>query len=1598
MECNWKLLYIVMTCEISPNTRSTCGGHLEILLCSNAYISSLQGPQKQLHCVILFCLPKKYRLQQIFHNFPMLFKTFTDFARLLLVLLIILSAIIPLFIDEYDDIVVNDEERDEEEQGELFITVMQSRIVPKLQVVRERAISERQTSQTNSSSKPSTTAANGGKAKTSRAFSVASASSPAFASLPVRFSSTRVVHLQPQVFHVNSNKESIAEWRSALLSSSLPTSLNHSRCLKNVPYSNNISKSSRDGGVGRVNTAKSAFTFAQSSLIIDGGGNNSPVTPHSPPQYTDSPRSASFTSAQSELDDIIIDEILSMEDDIQQNTRGSHPCSGNLEALLSEGRVQYSTRKVSSSAPSTSSLDADIFGHDDMIREQESMRDRRKKDIHNMIERRRRYNINDRIKELSTLLPKSCTEEMKLNKGSILKASVDYIRQLRKDQERLYQLLQKQMALEAENKRLSNRNQDLEEQMRLHGLLPDHTVGLDTIGLGSRSTYGGKQMKVESSLEGDYPFNVSPTSQFTCADYSSSSVLAGRGAGGQHSFLDRSSPCFRTTTPLSPDSAGSSDCAYTGLPLLHEQALFSAGVGGHGSVQADALVANHRDVSLRYCTELVHLEKLISSVMVTHARVFPYDLFNSDHLNHVKLALNKLMLLADQNFYPDKYTENEIISATENLDKTFLSNDAEKLQVNSEADLLFEGDILLTPVQANQILDDHMPFVKRKLLKRSLEKNLQKRWQGGVIKYRFHNSIAEENHALIRQALQFWQSHTCMRFVFDENANSEDHLLFFRGGGCYSMVGRYGGVQVVSIGSGCEYLGIISHEVGHAMGLWHQQSRPDADSYIRIRPENVMKGALYNFLKRNTNQVTTMDVPYDLGSVMHYGPTAFTRDYTQRTIVTLKPGYQRTIGQREHPSFLDVEIINRAYCEQSCPRKLPCQNGGYTHPRSCAECICPDGLGGIYCDRNERSQGAQCGGIISAPKFPEWFEITSPNYPNTYKDGQFCSWLIKADPGARITAEFVGPMEFFCSETCKDYVEVKNSSDLRPTGMRFCCTEKPVAPIWSDGNQMVIIFKTTSGYPHIGFKAKVQQYDFKMKPTTSSSTTQSVETTTEATILTTSTRVTVAPTVESWTPWSSWTHCSRTCGACGLQSRFRSCQTSTRICSGESYEHRRCETTPCTGYTECTKLLYLDMPCQTNGRRICSSAQWKTAKWTLLNMRRVISCPFTCDESCIYRHVEKVNCWHCHSLRDCISDPFFCRTCSFVQPPILCKNYFDFFGLEPSYNLDVSVLTSRFRSLQSRLHPDRFTQKSENERKFSEQQASLINDAYSTLLKPYPRAVYMLELMGEKISDGDERSTGVSSQFLMHIFELNEMLEDCEIESRSSLIALRQKVAADVEQCELSLIDEFDRKNVTEAKRLTIEMNMSLAVRIGKSGIRFVSQYPPLNRGRDWVIEGWWIRDHKPDSWPETAEQRKLAAMRYGLREEDYCPYPREMHVGNYPDLGRINYALKDPYENWSYPGMRRNFNEPVDFFHDVIFADRYTVTGVEYKSSWQKLVRLLQYIGGFVLFLYLTRFMIPTNEVPVKPKQYAYDYEWAFPYRDPKNFPLVHYTFEPED
>lgn len=86
-------------------------------------------------------------------------------------------------------------------------------------------------------------------------------------------------------------------------------------------------------------------------------------------------------------------------------------------------------------------------------------KDRQKKDNHNAIERRRRFNINDRIKELGTLLPKQ-DPEMRPNKGTILKSSVDYIQTLQGEQAQWHR----------EREILATRITQLESSLRKHGI------------------------------------------------------------------------------------------------------------------------------------------------------------------------------------------------------------------------------------------------------------------------------------------------------------------------------------------------------------------------------------------------------------------------------------------------------------------------------------------------------------------------------------------------------------------------------------------------------------------------------------------------------------------------------------------------------------------------------------------------------------------------------------------------------------------------------------------------------------------------------------------------------------------------------------------------------------------------------------------------------------------------------------------------------------------------------------------------------------------------------------------------------------------------
>lgn len=103
----------------------------------------------------------------------------------------------------------------------------------------------------------------------------------------------------------------------------------------------------------------------------------------------------------------------------------------------------------------------------------------------------------------------------------------------------------------------------------------------------------------------------------------------------------------------------------------------------------------------------------------------------------------------------------------------------------------------------------------------------------------------------------------------------------------------------------------------------------------------------------------------------------------------------------------------------------------------------------------------------------------------------------------------------------------------------------------------------------------------------------------------------------------------------------------------------------------------------------------------------------------------------------------------------LTKNYFELFGLPVSFEVESEALSLRYRDLQRAVHPDRFANASDQERRLSVQQAALINEAFRTLKNPLPRARYLLELSDVEIDDTD---TSMDPAFLMEQIELREQL------------------------------------------------------------------------------------------------------------------------------------------------------------------------------------------------------------------------------------------------
>lgn len=118
------------------------------------------------------------------------------------------------------------------------------------------------------------------------------------------------------------------------------------------------------------------------------------------------------------------------------------------------------------------------------------------------------------------------------------------------------------------------------------------------------------------------------------------------------------------------------------------------------------------------------------------------------------------------------------------------------------------------------------------------------KWPNGIVYYKFDSAISKTTKEHIQQAMDEWKQSTSKIITFTERTSQKNYIKFINGDGNYSSVGMRGGEQILSISKYDSNKGTALHEIGHALGLIHEQQRRDRDEYININ------GTIFSLIKK----------------------------------------------------------------------------------------------------------------------------------------------------------------------------------------------------------------------------------------------------------------------------------------------------------------------------------------------------------------------------------------------------------------------------------------------------------------------------------------------------------------------------------------------------------------------------------------------------------------------------------------------------------------------------------------------------------------------------------------------------------------------------
>ncbi len=153
-----------------------------------------------------------------------------------------------------------------------------------------------------------------------------------------------------------------------------------------------------------------------------------------------------------------------------------------------------------------------------------------------------------------------------------------------------------------------------------------------------------------------------------------------------------------------------------------------------------------------------------------------------------------------------------------------------------------------------------------------------------------------------------------------------------------------------------------------------------------------------------------------------------------------------------------------------------------------------------------------------------------------------------------------------------------------------------------------------------------------------------------------------------------------------------------------------------------------------------------------------------------------------------------------MSKDILSSNFFELFELPVSYDVDLGQIQKKYMDLQKQVHPDKFANASDAEKRLSMQQTSWLNEAQTTLKDPVLRATYLLKLKGTDINL--ENETTMDAAFLMQQLEMRERLEHIKKEDDplSALDAMAKELKTSTQDMMAAFSEAYEAEQIDDAR------------------------------------------------------------------------------------------------------------------------------------------------------------------------------------------------------